>query len=210
TSPANSATIRTLLEQSKLTIGLPDIPELEWDAPFAKKPGGATVITDVARDFVPTGQTFVASDTGELKRDWGVGVETINTPMSQAALGWIGGHKYELADVTLEMKTPKAVVVLTSLDQKPIASSKKMLLTVVAQVAGSPGDKLPYLSQPVEGTIAIRGGAPIQFVPLSPSANPAGAAPAEKMAPVAGKKSGNEQTFAIGPGMPTHWFLLTR
>jgi aryl-phospho-beta-D-glucosidase BglC (GH1 family) len=209
TSPATSATIRTLLEQSKLTIGLPDIPELDWDGAIAKKPAGATAITDVARDFIPPGQNVVTSDTGELKRDFALGVETINTPMSQAMLGWIGGRRYDLADVTFDIRTPKAAVAVTSLDQKPLASSKRMLLTVVAQVASSPGDKLPYLSQPVEGAITFRGD-PVQLVPLSPTANPASATP-EKLAPfVPSRKDGKEQTFTLTRGVPTHWFLVTR
>jgi hypothetical protein len=209
TSPATSATIRTLLEQSKLTIGLPDIPELDWDGALSKKTSGVTAITDVARDFIPPGQNVVTSDTGELKRDFAVGVETINTPMSQAALGWIGGRKYDLADLTIDIRTPKAAVAVTSLDEKPLASSKRMLLTVVAQVAASPGDKTPYLSQPVEGTITFRGD-PVQLVPLSPSANPPSPT-AEKMAPfVPSRKEGKEQTFTLTRGVPTHWFLVTR
>jgi len=204
TSPANSATIRTLLEQSELTIGLPDIPELAWDSGLSGKAGGAVVTTEVARDFIPAGQTFVASDTGELRRDWSVGVQTIDTPLSQIVLGWVGGRHYELHDAVFDIRTPKALVALTSLDQKPIASSKRMLLTAVAQVVTTDGDKPPYLSQPVEGTITLRGGEPAQLTPLSSSAAN------ERLAPIAAVKKGNEQTFTLARGAPTHWFLLTR
>jgi hypothetical protein len=204
TSPANSATIRTLLEQSKLTIGLPDIPELGWDTGLSGKAGGAVVTTDLARDFIPAGQTFIASDTGELRRDWSLGVETIDTPLSQVVLGWVGGRHYELHDAVFDIRTPKALVALTSLDQKPIASSKRMLLTAVAQVVTTDGDKLPYLSQPVEGTITLRGAEPAQLTPLS------GSGAGERLAPIAPVKKGTEQTFTLARGTPTHWFLLTR
>src|SRR5262249_33079177 len=69
TNPQTSLAIRTLVEQSKLTIGLPDIRELAWDRPMPKA-GEVVVITDTARDFLPAGQTFVVSDTGELRRNW--------------------------------------------------------------------------------------------------------------------------------------------
>jgi hypothetical protein len=210
TSPATSITIRTLLEQSKLTIGLPDIPELGWDTGLSSKQSGAIAVTDLGRDFIAPGQSQVTSDTGELKRDWALGVETINTPMSQAVLGWVGGRRFELSDVTFDIRTPKAVLALSSLDQKPIATSKRMLLTAVAQVVASAGDKLPYLSQPVEGTITLRGAEPLQLTPLSPSANPPSPGPGDKLAPIAPAKKGAEQTFTLARGVPTHWFLLTR
>ena len=42
--PANSATIRTLVEQSRLTIGLPDTSELDWDR-ASTPPTGANATT---------------------------------------------------------------------------------------------------------------------------------------------------------------------
>ncbi|HJN14432.1 MAG TPA: glycosyl hydrolase family 5, partial [Armatimonadota bacterium] len=52
--PTKSAAIRTLAEQSKLTIGLPDVPELDWDE--ASQPNaGVAVITDPHGDFIPAG-----------------------------------------------------------------------------------------------------------------------------------------------------------
>jgi hypothetical protein len=210
TSPDTSATIRTLLEQSKLTIGLPDIPELGWDSALSSKQPGVTAITDVARDFIPQHQTYVASDTGQLKRDWALGVQTIDSPMSQAVLGWVGGRRFELHDATFEIRTPKAAVALTSLDEQPIATSKRVLLTAVAQVAPTEGDKLPYLSQPVEGTITLRSAEPLKLTPLSPSTYPPSATAGEKLAPLVPVKKGGEQTFTLARGTPTHWFLLTR
>jgi len=208
TSPDTSAAIRTIMEQSKLTIGLPDVPELAWDGALSSKAGNATVVTDLAHDFIPQDQTFVVSDTGELKRDWALGVETIDTPLSQAAFGWIGKRRFDLRDVSIDVETPKATVALTSLDGQPIASSKKMLLTVVAQVA-STGEKLPYLSQPVIGTITLRAAQPLKLTPLSPRANPAALPPAEKLAAIAPVRNGKEQVFTLARGVPTHWYLLT-
>jgi hypothetical protein len=197
-SPDTSAAIRTLVEQSKLTIGLPDLPELAWDDTLSAKSANATSVSDLGRDFVPPGQSFVVSDTGELRRDWALGIETIDTPLSQAAMGWIGGRSIALADVTFEIETPKAAVAVTSLDGRPIATSDKMLVTVVAQVAASPGERLPFLSQPVDGTIAVRARRPLRLVPVAPS---------DQAKPAAAQARGDRQAFSLG-GAPTHWFML--
>src|SRR5258708_34826474 len=53
TSPDTSPAIRTIVEQSKLTIGLPDVAELAWDDALSTKSSGATSFTEVARDFIP-------------------------------------------------------------------------------------------------------------------------------------------------------------
>jgi len=208
TSPQTSLAIRTLVEQSKLTIGLPDIPELGRGRSVGK-PGDAVVFTDTARDFLPAGQEFVTSDTGELKRDWVRGIETIDTPRSQGALGWIGGRNIHLRDVDIDLRTRKASIMLTSLDGKPIASSQRLLLTAVAQVASSPGDKLPFLAEPIEGTITLKGARRLRMVPLSSRANPSSAGGSEKMKAIGPASStGQALTFQLTRGVPTHWFLL--
>src|SRR6185436_18504181 len=56
TSPDTSAAIRTIVEQSKLTIGLPNIPELGWDDAVSSKAPNVTAFTDLDRDFIPQGQ----------------------------------------------------------------------------------------------------------------------------------------------------------
>jgi hypothetical protein len=208
-NPDTSVALRTLVERSKLTIGLPDVPELSWDEALSAKVAGATAFTDLTRDFIPEGQNFVESDTAELKRDWSIGVETIDTPLSQAAMGWIGKRPIALHDVTFDIQTPKAAVAVTSLDAKPIASSKKMLVTVVAQVVASPGDKLPFLSQPVEGTIALRAREPLRLVPLAPHDYPSASPPAlGKRTAILPARQGDQQVFTLARGPATHWFLL--
>jgi hypothetical protein len=207
TSPDTSAAIRTLVERSKLTVGLPDIPELAWDDALSSSNPNATAFTDVTRDFIPQGQNYVESDTGELKRDWSLGIETIDTPLSQAAIGWIGRRRLALRDVTFDIQTPKAAVAVTSMDGKPIAESKKILVTMVAQVAAGADDKLPFVAQPVEGTIGVRAKEPLRLVPLSPRENPGGAAP-ERAKPILPARQGDLQSFTVTRGVATHWFLL--
>jgi hypothetical protein len=199
TSPQTSLAIRTLVEQSKLVIGLPD-------GRAAAKSGDAVVFTDPARDFLPAGQPFVQSDTGEIKRDFSQGVETIDTPRSQGAMGWIGGRRIHLTDVDIDLQTRKASVIVTSLDGKPIASSERLLLTAVAQVAASPDDKLPLVAEPIEGTVQLRGTRRLRMIPLSPRANPGGSN--EKLQVAAPAPGANPLAFKLTRGIPTHWFLL--
>jgi len=198
--PETSATLRTLVEQSRLVIGLPDIPELGWVNRGGSKDAEAIVVTAPDQDFIPPGQNQVRSDTGELERDWVAGTHTIDTPLSQAAAGWIGARNIHTRDVELRIETPKATVALTSLDERPIGSSRRILLTAVSQVVASPGDKLPFLAQPVSGAIALRSSQPsMRLLLLSSGATrDLGALPRE----------GDRYLVRLPQGHATHWFLL--
>jgi hypothetical protein len=221
-SPRTSATLRTLVEQSRLLVKLPDIPELAWDEARGPELDPAIVVTEVDRDFIPPGEGKVRSDTAELERDWVAGVQTIDTPMSQAAAGWIGNRSISLRDVEIRIETPKATVAFTSLDGRPIASSTSILLTVVGQVVAGPGDKLPLLAEPVRGSFSLRSARPaMSMTALSPTANPKppGFGPAAHRAPsslVSGglarvsplRHEGDHFVFQLPRGIATHWFLI--
>ncbi|MGQ4648545.1 hypothetical protein [Lyngbya aestuarii] len=200
-NPDNSATIRTLVEQSKLTVSLPDIKELDWDNNPEPDPNQVTIVTEIDQDFIPRGQQYVESDTGELRRDWVKGIFTINTDKTQAASGWIGEEDIALRDVKITMVTPKCTVAVTSLDNLPIAQSKRLLLTTVAQVVPSSDDALPYLSEPTVGTIEIQSnGSPWRVVPLAPDGSELTALPSEQQ--------GNTLRVILDGKVPTHWFIL--
>ncbi len=104
-TPKPPATVRTLVEQSRMTIGLPAVKELPWlDA--TETPKDATRITDPDHDFIPAGQNFVKSDTGELVRDWEYGIQTIDSPKTQAVSGSIGGKTFKLGAAIFRFDTP--------------------------------------------------------------------------------------------------------
>jgi hypothetical protein len=211
TTPATSATLRTLVERSRLVVAPPDLPEVDWDDRRGPKEDGAIVITAPDRDFIPPGQTKVRSDTGELERDWAAGIETIDTASTQAAMGWIGGRSVSLRDVEIRILTPKATVVLTSLDHQPIAQSERILLTLVAQAVASPGNKLPFLAQPVTGQIVLRSSSSMSMTPLVPSADPEAAVDRGRSGgwkATPGKRDGDRQIFDLPRVPATHWFLL--
>ncbi len=114
--------------------------------------------------------TELRSDTGELWRDWDLGVGTIDTPRTQVAYGRLGetGKAWETADCRFEISTPFAVTALQSLTEDPIAVSGRLLLTAAARAQntgmtfnmartkiveiGGP----PVIAEPVEGTIIFR------------------------------------------------------
>ncbi len=154
-NPTTSATIRTLTEQSRLTIGMPSLKELPWLT--ASQPSAdTTVLTDPDHDFIPAGQAFVRSDTGELLRNWKYGIQTIDTPKTQAVSGWIEGKTLKTHDVSFLFNNTKATVAVSSLDNQPLSSSRFILITAMARAVASPGGRMPMLSEPVTGTISLQ------------------------------------------------------
>ena len=118
-SPANAVALRTAAEKGRLVIALPKTPELPWleESPI---PAGAKVITDPARlahraRMPPrpcrTRASCVATGSRASTR--------IDTPRTQAAMGWIGGKQIKLADVEIAATTRNATVAVQSLDDQP-------------------------------------------------------------------------------------------
>ncbi|MBV9865333.1 MAG: hypothetical protein JO316_08290 [Abitibacteriaceae bacterium] len=197
--PNRSAAIRTLVEQSRLTVGMPAIKELPWNKVTQPAPG-VRIITDPQQDFIPANQSFVQSDTGELRRDWEQGIQTINTPKTQCASGWIGGQAQSLKDVTFNITTPKATVAVTSLDNAPIAQSHRILITAIARVVASPGEKMPYLSEPVNGTITVHARPNLKLIPLAADGTALDSIPLPA--------TNSTYTISLPAVRGTHWFIL--
>jgi len=133
-----------------------------------------------------TGQ--VASDTGELlweATEKGTGRLTVNTPHTQAALGWIGGQTLRTRDTEFRLLTRFCAVSLTALDGEPLSGSKKILLVAAARCANtgmkwneertSISDQWggpPLLIEPVEGQVQLRRTAGLELVPLDGAGRP--------------------------------------
>ena len=113
------------------------------------------------------------STTGELAWDSDQGLVTVDTPRTQAVVGFAGGRTVRTRDVSFETTTPFAVVMVSSLDGKPIAVSKRLLVSTAADArwtgvtVSENGDKIlstghwPFLMQPVEGRLVLKAaGAP--------------------------------------------------
>jgi hypothetical protein len=208
----NTATIRSLIEQSRLTIGMPAVKELPWLKP-SETSGDVTVVTDPDHDYIPAGAAVVRSDTGELARNWAQGVQTIDTPRTQAVSGWIGGKTLALKDASFQFSTRKAVVALSSIDDQPLASSRFILITAVGQarpspatdmgkpLPGMPPEHLPFLSEPVTGTITLHTRtAGLELLALGPDGKVVGRTtpPLEQ----------DSLAIRLPAGTGTHWYVL--
>jgi len=199
TNGESSATLRTLIGQHRLVVALPRVPELPW-LQATPCPNGAQAVTDVDRNFVPDGQTYVVSDTGEVRRDWAVGIQTVDTPRSQIAIGRLGGKRVELTDVVVDLVTPKTLVAVQSSEDNPVAESEHILLTVMAEVAPRADDKTSFRSQPVRGTVSVRAPSGLRLRPL-------GARGKRGDALTMVYKRGR-YLIELPPDMPTHWYEL--
>lgn len=154
-SPVNAAGLRTAAERGKLMIALPQTPELPWLEP-SQIPPGAQVITDPQAHLIDGEASEVVSDTGELRRNWAQGIYTIDTRRTQAAMGFIGGKRIDLADVDIEVTTRNGTVAVQSLDNNPINTSRALMISLGARAVPRAGNRVPFHSEPVTGRLTIR------------------------------------------------------
>jgi hypothetical protein len=161
------------------------------------------------------------SDTGELVWDAivrGSSCLTIDTPLTRAAVGWIGGKKIETTGARFEATTPFCAVSAISLDGKPLGKSGKVLVVAVARCAntdmkwnekrnsvGGDWGKPPILIEPVEGRVILKrdAGAPaLSLVALDSRGAPAGQA-------LAATVENGSVAIPIGSEPATAWYALT-
>ncbi len=74
-------------------------------------------------------KTILASN-GQIAWDWGRGICRVDAPQSQGVAGFLkaAGSTFELADVTIDSQNDYATVQVVSMDEQPIATSKKLLI----------------------------------------------------------------------------------
>jgi len=154
-SPANSVALRTAAETGRLVIVPPQARELPW-LERTHVPFGARLLSDPTQSLIGRHTEEAASDTGELKRNWKNGSYVINTPRSQAAMGSIGNMTIKLADVEITATTRNATISVQSLENRPIAESRRILISVAARSAPRIARQLPFHSEPVLGRLTIR------------------------------------------------------
>jgi len=191
----NMTALRTLAEQHKIAIAPGTAPQgVRADI----------VVTDPAQDFIPAGQNHVTSDTGELYRNWGAGIETFNAPKTQGAQGFIGlgdnGKLIKLNSVQMSVSNAFGVLLVSSLDDKPIEGSATLLVTAIGRTQPT-GNQLPMLSEPLTATLRVKNSnAGMKFVPLGPAGEPLSV----NTVPYAD----GAYTVQLTPALQTHWFLL--
>jgi hypothetical protein len=172
----------------------------------------ATLAAPAAERFEPSPAPTagpIRSDTGEICwRGWEAkqGQVVIQTARSEALVGFNKASRQATANLGLEVDNPFSAVTLSALDERPIASSHKLLLTAAARVANSgmqwnagrttleKWGHAPACIEPVTGRILLRNldhASRVQVQPLTGAGSPLGRA-------AAATRSADGWRFSIG------------
>ncbi len=164
----------------KLPIGLPFVTKsgMAFTGDKAVDPG----FGDLLAKYVSG--SSARSVTGELITDWKQGTFTVDTPRSQAAVGFFDQQPVALSNLTASLKNAFVTVVATSLDGAALSDSKRILITAVGNTINTDmelsangasfrkGGKSPILVEPMLGSVTLKGmkkaGAPkVYFLSMS-------------------------------------------
>jgi hypothetical protein len=200
-SPQNSVALRTAAEKGRLVIALPQIPQLPW-LEKSEIPPNAKIITDPNAPLIENDATESVSDTGEIRRNWEEGIYTINTPRTQAAMGWIGGKDIALKDVDIKITTRNAVVAVQSLDDKPINETNALMISIGARSVPSQGGQMPFQSEPVTGELTIRAGKGLSLYSRQDSS--------EKESKIQAPYLDGSYRIELSPNLGTYWLFIKR
>ncbi len=161
------------------------------------------------------------SETDEIiwdTRDSVNAVYKINAPAARAAIGYIGGKKIELGDVTIAMDTTSfnwATITLTALDGKSLEKSSKILLVAAGRVEntdwkwnadkttlGAEWGKSPTIAEGIPARLIFKNMDKFSVYALDPAGNQVREVPV-----IAGK---SEQSVDIGAQYKTLWYIIKR
>ncbi|MBN2506964.1 MAG: hypothetical protein JXQ71_09745 [Verrucomicrobia bacterium] len=162
----------------------------------------------------------IESDTGELA--WfaggkGAGRVIVDTPRSQALVGYLANTGAQTRNLRAEIQTPFCALTLNALDNQPVASAGRLLLTATARVANSgmvwnekrtsleTWGKAPARIEPVAGRVFLRGleaARELVAQPLDAAGEPMG--PATVLT-----RAGRDWSLTLGQPRATPWQVLT-
>jgi hypothetical protein len=178
------------------------------------------------RDFVQSGGPYpevktpnaIVSDTGQLT--WhhsgrNQGLVTIQTDRSQGLIGFVGRAAEPLKNLTATVDNEFCSIILTSLDDKPIAEAAHLLLVATARCANT-GMKWndertsltdwgtgPTVIEPVTGSVTLRNIESVRQIEVT--ALDSGAKPLGEPAPA--EKTGDGYRISIAEPT-TPWYLI--
>jgi len=99
------------------------------------------------------------SDTGEITHDRDAGRLKIDTPRTQAVIGFFPSHPVETRDLRLTFTNGVfTAIAATSLDGEPLMKSQRVLVTATGRADPSGAPRL----EPLAGTVTLRWLAPTQ------------------------------------------------
>ena len=138
--------------------------------------GGKSESADFAK-YWSEANKVITSATGELTWDYGREVITIRSPKTQGVIGKAGGGSFALPGVIATFKTPFVSTIFTPLDNLPLAQSRRILITALAQdrqsgtrynAAGTVLEgtgTAPLLLEPVQAVLKFAGAKPVSVTP---------------------------------------------
>ncbi|MCM8730561.1 hypothetical protein ACFO8O_06205 [Hephaestia sp. GCM10023244] len=161
----------------------------------------------------------IVSDTGELswKTDDGKdGIFSINAPRTQALVGFVSANeKVQTRNLSADIRNKFAAITLSSLDNKPLNLSDRMLLTTTGKVenTGAEWDErramltnwgtAPTVIEPITGWIQLKdleGAVGVFAQPLDGSARPIGPE-------IKGRMIEPGWEIAVGTPVTTHYLV---
>ena len=105
------------------------------------------------------------SETGELRWDMTQGQVTINSPYVQGAIGYLSGSPIQLSNLRIQATTDFAAIHVVPLDNLPINTSQKLLLTAAGRIANTNMDPAPPRAL-AEYTFQSWGTGPVLLEPI--------------------------------------------
>jgi hypothetical protein len=202
-------------EQPYFTPGFPLALPLEHGVRIKSLDGPPTA------KLTATEGSPIVSDTKELTwytTEAKTGLVTVETDRTQALIGFIKANHQSLKNLGADITNNFATIVLSSMDDKPLARSDKMLLTAGSRVAnteqkwndahsglgrGGQGHS-PTLIEPVAGTVTLRaisGATAVRAAALDGSGKPIGNE-------IQAKKTADGWVLPIGDPVTT-WYVVS-
>ena len=222
---ANGTVLRTYSDKQisqTMTMPVEDSPYYTpgYDASDVFKHKVRIVSLDKAQNYDETkqGKKLLLSDTKELAWELnskGNGCVTINTPFTQAIIGFTNEFEKELDNLDVNVDNEFSAITLSSIDDKPINNSNQLLLITGAkventgQVWDSERKKIvkrgsaPSLVEVVSGKITLSNldrAKKVVVKPLDGSGVPSGET-------IEAEKSGENWMFSVGEIITT-WYKI--
>jgi hypothetical protein len=160
----------------------------------------------------------IVSDTKQLAwylTDQKHGLVTVETERTEALIGFLNEKAVVLKNLSANVSTNFASLILSSMDGQPLESSSRMLLTAGSRVANTgmkwneartraTGGESPSLIEPVLGTVtlrALKGALGISVAPLDGAGHALGDA-------IPGQHVSEGWTFPVGSPTTT-WYVIS-
>ncbi len=137
-------------------------------------------------------QQAYASVTGELRWDLKQGLLTVDTPGTQAVVGFTQHQPVALSDVIINVENDFGVIAISALDGKSIKDARRLLVSTSARAQWSDMEfdeqrgvitksgRPPFLMEPLTGEVTLKLNRPLKVYRLSSSGERLGTIPIQK------------------------------